>query len=116
MNSFDSLGRGPSCNGRQLGRVHSDTTTSNYHAKELNLRFVKVALGQFESEIEIMELLKNKADFAIKIVHGVGTDSNVIHIDDEPSFANVIRKIEVHKCLKCRGGPTESKKHYCWFK
>ena len=43
MNSLHSLGGRPSCDGRQLGRVHVDATTSYYHAKELDLLLFKLA-------------------------------------------------------------------------
>ena len=67
MNCFDRLQWRPSSNGRQLGRVHMDAATSNYHAKELNLRFVKFTFGQFERKVKAAKLLEDEVDFAVKV-------------------------------------------------
>ena len=43
VDGFNSFEQRPGCDSRQLGRVHTDTTTSNYHAKELDLHLTKFA-------------------------------------------------------------------------
>ena len=45
----------------------------------------------------------------------MSANGEVVHVDDKPSFLDVVSEIEIHKCLECRWGTTESKKHYRWF-
>ena len=45
----------------------------------------------------------------------MSTNGEVIHVDDKPSIPDVVGEIEIHKCLECRWGATESKKHHRWF-
>ena len=45
----------------------------------------------------------------------MSTNGKVVHVDDKPSIPDVVGEIEIHKCLECRRGTTESKKHYRWF-
>ena len=63
-----------------------------------------------------MESLKNEMNILVQIVLGVSTDSEVIHVDDEPPFPNVVCEVKVHECLKYWGRSAEAKKHYGWFK
>ena len=46
----------------------------------------------------------------------MSTNGQVVHVDDKPSFPDVVSKIEVHKCLKRQWRATKSKEHYRWFK
>ena len=45
----------------------------------------------------------------------MSTDGEVVHVDDKPSFPDVISKVEVHKHLKHRWRATKSEEHHCWF-
>ena len=40
----------------------------------------------------------------------------VVHIDFEPFFCDHVSKDEVHECLECRWGITETKEHDSGFK
>ena len=62
-----------------------------------------------------MKPLKDEANLVVKIIHGVGANSKAIHVDDKPSFMDVVCEVVIHKCLKHWGGSTESKEHHCWF-
>ena len=46
----------------------------------------------------------------------MSANGQVIHVNDEPSFPDVVGKVKVHKCLERRWGATESEKHHRWFK
>ena len=59
VDGFNGCWRRPGHNGRQFGRVHADTTTSNYHAKELDLWFAELTFGQLEGQSEIVESLQD---------------------------------------------------------
>ena len=45
----------------------------------------------------------------------MSANGQVIHVNDKPSFSDIVGEIEVHKCLKCQWGATKSEKHHCWF-
>jgi hypothetical protein len=45
-----------------------------------------------------------------------GEDQYVIHVDNHPSFIDLIFKDPVHEGLERGRGVTESKEHYCGFK
>ena len=45
-----------------------DTTMSNYHTKELDLRLGKFAFGQFEGKAKVTEALQDKSDFVVKVI------------------------------------------------
>ena len=45
----------------------------------------------------------------------MSANGQVVHVNDKPSFPDVVSKVEVHKCLKCQRGTTKSEKHYRWF-
>ena len=45
----------------------------------------------------------------------MSANGQIVHVDDQPSFSDVVSEVEIHKCLKCRRGATESEKHYRWF-
>ena len=52
----------------------------------------------------------------VKVVSGMSTNGEVVHVDDKPSIPDVVGEIEIHECLECWWGATESKKHHRWFK
>ena len=45
----------------------------------------------------------------------MSANGQVIHVDDKPTFPDVVSKVEVHKCLKHWWRATKSEKHHCWF-
>ena len=63
-----------------------------------------------------MESLEDESDFVIKVVGGVSANGQIIHVNDKPSFLDVISKVKVHKRLERQWGAAKSKKHHCWFK
>ena len=62
-----------------------------------------------------MESLEDESDFVIKVVGGVSANGQIIHVNDKPSFLDVISKVKVHKRLERQWGAAKSKKHHCWF-
>ena len=45
----------------------------------------------------------------------MSTNGQVVHVDDEPSFPNVVSKVKVHECLKSRQRATKAEEHHRWF-
>ena len=45
----------------------------------------------------------------------MSANGQVVHVNDKPSFSDVVSEVEVHKCLKRRWGATKSEKHHHWF-
>ena len=54
-------------------------------------------------------------DFVIEVVGQVGTNGQVVHVNDKPAFPDVVSKVKVHKCLKRRWRAAKSKEHHRWF-
>ena len=46
----------------------------------------------------------------------MSANGQVVHVNDKPSFSDVISKVKVHECLKRWWRATKSEKHHCWFK
>src|SRR6266403_1656914 len=46
----------------------------------------------------------------------IGCDKNIIHIDNDVTFSQVIMKEVVHHHLKCCRRVSETKEHNLWFK
>ena len=92
-----------------------DATTSNYHTKELDLHFGKLTFRQLEREAEAAELLQDKLDFVIEVVGRMSANGQVIHVNNKPTFVDVVGEVEVHECLKRWRRTTESEKHHRWF-
>ena len=46
----------------------------------------------------------------------MSANGQIVHVNDKPSFSDVVSEVKVHKCLKRRWGATKSKKHRRWFK
>ena len=76
---------------------------SNYHTKELNLRFVKLTLGQFQREVEISEAFEDEVNFVVEVSCQMCSDRKVIHVNHQPLFTYVVGKVVVHKLLESRG-------------
>ena len=45
----------------------------------------------------------------------MGANGQVVHVNDKPSFSDVVSEVEVHKCLKHRWRAAKSEKHHRWF-
>ena len=45
----------------------------------------------------------------------MSANGQIIHVNDKPSFLNVVGKVKVHKRLERRWGAAKSKEHHCWF-
>ena len=45
----------------------------------------------------------------------MSANGQVVHVNDKPSFLDVVSEVKVHKCLKCQWGATKSEKHHRWF-
>ena len=45
----------------------------------------------------------------------MSANGQVVHINDEPSYSDVVSEVEVHECLESRWGATKSEKHHHWF-
>ena len=61
-------------------------------------------------------MLQDETDLLIQVCQGVSSDSEIVHIDNEPSFLNVIGEIEVHECLKGQRRSTKAEEHHHEFK
>ena len=51
----------------------------------------------------------------IEVVGRVSANGQVVHVNDKPTFPDVVSKVEVHKCLKRRWRATKSEKHHRWL-
>ena len=45
----------------------------------------------------------------------MSTNGQIVHVNDKPSFPDVVSKVKVHKCLERWWGAAKSKKHHHWF-
>ena len=65
-------------NGRNLGRVHSDTLSENHMAEIVYGRLSKDALGVFGVQTVIAESLEDKQQMVEMVIQVGGEDQNVV--------------------------------------
>ena len=46
----------------------------------------------------------------------MSTNGQIIHVNDKPSFPDIVSKVKVHKRLERWWRAAKSEKHHCWFK
>ena len=61
-------------------------------------------------------MLEYEANFSFFIFYQTSAYGKVIHINDKPTFSDVVGKVIVHKGLEGWGRSAEAEEHYCWFK
>ena len=45
----------------------------------------------------------------------MSANGQIVHVNDKPSFPDVVGEVEVHECLERRWGAAKSEKHHRWF-
>jgi hypothetical protein len=101
---------------REFGGVHLDDSFLDDEAKEVNLGFGKGAFFRFEEQVVVTEFLEDATGEALKLVLSVSEDEDIVHVDDNSSFADFFFKEEVHHRLESGRGVGQAEEHNGRFK
>ncbi|KIK32593.1 hypothetical protein CY34DRAFT_101137 [Suillus luteus UH-Slu-Lm8-n1] len=92
---------------RKLGRIHCYLSWFNDHSEVINFLCVKGAFFGFQEKGFFADDFEDSAGFR--------ENENVIHINNHPSFGDLLLERLIHVGLECGRRIAKSKEHDFWF-